>query len=380
MQAKPKTKTDSMFIMLAACPAATAGFLAFLAETAWRYELIPKNDTSYEAFQLDILSIITLVLNFGLVVHLYRQKHTYQSQPSSNNPLLFIPFFIWSKIFGPVFFYGVMIFLTGFVFAMPALLLTKLTTFLAHTPLPLDKFSSLIQRSCGLITGSFALFTILVGISALSRSIRLWGAHKHLKNIATSKTRSAAIGVVELRGTAHAGPGMESGPHIPVLGTNPPYYNEFIQQAFLLQDESGSLLIDPGNDFDTFNPRLFLDIGKDHGLPVLMPGESIYVLGELRINSDNGSAVVGPWRPPHGLPYKRLRALLGPLGDLLQLLDSEDIFIISCGNEKLARNKLFLSRYRWFAFGLWCLSGGGLTAAIALSGLIGQPLLGLSAN
>jgi len=72
MQAKAKTKTDGMFIMLAASPAATSGFLILLAETAWHYELIARNATSYETFQLDILSIITLGLNFGLIGHLCR--------------------------------------------------------------------------------------------------------------------------------------------------------------------------------------------------------------------------------------------------------------------------------------------------------------------
>lgn len=63
-------------------------------------------------------------------------------------------------------------------------------------------------------------------------------------NLATSKTRSLALGLVELQGTAKALPGYDQA--APLLWAGSPQGGH-VTRPFLLEDDTGTVLVDPGD-------------------------------------------------------------------------------------------------------------------------------------
>lgn len=130
-------------------------------------------------------------------------------------------------------------------------------------------------------------------------------------NLATSKTRSLASGLVELQGTAKALPGYDEA--APLLWAGSPQKGH-VTRPFLLEDETGTVLIDPGDTtirtdrtFDTsFNDTIVLTkrCVKHflHERRALFAGDPVHVIGcaepagETNDGAPQGRLVVRPGR------------------------------------------------------------------------------------
>jgi hypothetical protein len=146
------------------------------------------------------------------------------------------------------------------------------------------------------IIGVVVLFSM-----AIMDSIRRSMLVRQIEILPTSKVHSAAIGLVELKGKAVPVSTGDNGPIIlermEAKGDGM-YGSLTITERFYLDDGTGRVLIDPegcsvgsiGNSFEiNLHHALLKPYTAEKGLPEsrLMPGDEVYVLGNLRIDKDD---------------------------------------------------------------------------------------------
>ncbi|MDH4319252.1 MAG: E3 ubiquitin ligase family protein [Desulfobulbaceae bacterium] len=213
---------------------------------------------------------------------------------------------------------------------------------------------------CILAAGSYTLLDFIWR----SRQIR------QLDNIPTSKIRSAAIGLVELRGRAAHYRDTDSACVISSEGLHP----------FYLEDETGRVLIDPKgcrirDDWYWFNAisnTIFemggmlglreivlrnraIEIGVENYHYIVQPGDPLYVIGSLEINDnpavedDERLVVRARKRPGFGEAF--LDVFSGGL-------DYRNIFFISDSGEKSARKLMQQGRKVSLIIGISFTIGG----------------------
>jgi len=199
---------------------------------------------------------------------------------------------------------------------------------------------------------------------------------RQLANLPTSRARSAAVGLVELKGVAR--PVGGSGGPILALRWNMYDYLHPTQELrpFYLEDETGRVLVDPtdcriragwiSDVASAFGCREVVltrrVVKEDRGDAVtrtLMPGDPVYVLGTAEINreapadaADAARLVVRPSRLSHwslSLWWFLFASMKAPAGR-----GAFNVFFLSDGGELRARREILRGlRTVWIAGCVW---------------------------
>lgn len=152
---------------------------------------------------------------------------------------------------------------------------------------------------------------------------------RRVRMLATSKVRSVALGAAELRGRAVAAePGHPPASPIP------------LEKPFYLEDETGRIKIDPRGaalragwfaHLGNRTAELVLEPNANSDLRILMPGDPLFVIGDVQ--SDGDELVIKPTEAPH--PLRALFLQPKAAGDLLWYRrDSRDVFLITNTSER----------------------------------------------
>jgi hypothetical protein len=129
---------------------------------------------------------------------------------------------------------------------------------------------------------------------------------RQIEILPTSKVHAAAIGQVELKGKAVPADGNTKDPiiHSWVEKTADDHYGtRTVLKPFYIDDGTGRILVDPqgasvNSEDSIFDIKMHHAILKSHRLPTgfnesrLMPGDDVYVLGNLQINEGHGDKTI----------------------------------------------------------------------------------------
>jgi hypothetical protein len=221
----------------------------------------------------------------------------------------------------------------------------------------------------------------LLSLIALVRLQTTWAKLRHVRNVPTSRARSAAAGLVELQGVARAVPEPlrgreieERGPHVDwdtvlpegtilgedshaVAGSETRSTTCEVSGRFLLDDGVGRILVDPrGAAFGGFNtlyqfgaPPARIALSKAR----LMDGDPVYVLGTVEPRPDAPALavdaerlVVSAFPADNGSRRPSKRTLpANPFGR-----PAGRVFLLSDSTEPTIRRKLERSLLDTFAF------------------------------
>jgi HEAT repeat protein len=208
-----------------------------------------------------------------------------------------------------------------------------------------------------------ACLDVAVGISGIALSILFtcidsnWRARQaaQVKLLPTSKARSVALGLVELQGRArHISPATRG----PILHYNSRYPDAARKQPFFLEDETGRILIDPGEIrfrhrwMTSFGGRIsetvlknreqLPDLSTPH-IMTLQPGDPVYLLGTAQIDPN---APDGALDSDRLVVRRRSSGLFStPLwrisqGRIKPEHTAEDIFFLTDTREEEARKRI----------------------------------------
>lgn len=162
------------------------------------------------------------------------------------------------------------------------------------SPLFGDLSAYWVDVSWGLL-GAGTIFLI-----ALADSIRRNRLTRQIEVLPTSKVRSVAVGLVELKGKAV--PLKYKGSKAPIIrewreSTGDGASLRRTMSPFLLEDDTGRILVDPA-DINIKSEKMYFSVGlhqailrefhTEKGLTEtrLMPGDPVYVVGNVQINKD----------------------------------------------------------------------------------------------
>ncbi|HPR65392.1 MAG TPA: hypothetical protein PK014_14385 [Thermoanaerobaculia bacterium] len=374
MEAKPKSSVfqDGWFIMALLWPIGVSGILILL------WYLFGKSDLGFEEnWQLAVdffeesIFIIVFFLNVLFVRSLYRQKHTYAPLTFPKNPLWIIPLLLYFVITFSIFFItmGMMV---GIFAGAPPL---GLAAFLVRLGLKAGEGFT-FMKVLAILFSILCIPVLFATVSVFSRIQWALGVRRQIRSLATSKIRSAAMGLVELHGTVcHA----ENRPkECPILGHSPLYddLQVYHNEPFLIEDETGSIRVEPPEGNDTMNPRYALNPHPVHGLRVLMDGEEVHLIGYLGLPDGEGKdPVIKPWIPPYGRWYLRLVDIFGRPGKILRFLAPTDLFLVAVGEERKALRRLFLHQVLWIFLGVVFAVGVAVSLTISISQMLGYAIL-----
>ena len=218
---------------------------------------------------------------------------------------------------------------------------------------------------------------VAVGVAGIVLSIlitcidSIWRSRQaaQVALLPTSKARSAAIGLVELQGRArHVSPSARG----PILHYNARHPELNRKRPFYLEDDSGRILIDPGESHfrtgwkTSFGGRITEivlkrreqkpDLTTAHDMR-LMPGDPIYVIGTAQINQKAPADAVGSER----LVVQRRRpgffqSALWQIsqGKFKPQHRSEDIFFLTDSDEQVATRRIRKGLWQVWAWAfLW---------------------------
>ncbi len=232
---------------------------------------------------------------------------------------------------------------------------------------------------------------LLMALVALSRLGGTWSKLQHVANLPTSKARSAAVGLVEVEGTARVAVGQFDA----AIETRGPAYDwehaipatamlykgtaqasagmqsstcEFLR-PFFVEDATGRILIDPrGARFGSFRtlylfgePPARLALSKDR----LLDGDPVYVMGRVRPRSDAPSLAADAERVVlAAFPDGHRSSAPGWVGRVRAALSKRDVFLVSDTREAGVHRALgdslleaFMSELILFIAALWlCLT------------------------
>jgi hypothetical protein len=188
----------------------------------------------------------------------------------------------------------------------------------------------------------------------LARGIWLRSAGEQIRNLATSKARSAALGLVELKGVAR--PIREEDGSRPILSwavEGGGWTNRV--GPFYVEDETGRVRVEPPADVHVLHDhRIMLTRGDGAGGYAMRPGDPVYVLGRLEVDREAspGTAgedrrVVRAWPPPGARMFRVLRHVrLFGAGGL------PDLFLVTDSGERFADGMMRVLWRRWVILGL----------------------------
>lgn len=141
--------------------------------------------------------------------------------------------------------------------------------------------------------------TLVIFVLALGDMVRRNMLVSQIRNLSTSRVRSAAIGFVELSGTAVP---FRSGAAAPIIRswvekTGGLHSTKTEIRPFYLDDGTGRILVDAtGASVDADKVAFFVDLHQvrlrqhvvEDGLPEgrLMPGDPVFLVGSVQINDD----------------------------------------------------------------------------------------------
>lgn len=349
------------------------GGLIYLLHEAWiiTAPFFQLQTGSPDDFALDIMVPVTLILNIFFVRFLYRQKHTYAPLKFPKNILLAPLLLLWFA-FTFLLFFGTMLMLVGLVTAFPAILVYRLLVWIHHST---NQGDILVRVFSGIIC-VVSVPACMAALSSVSRLIWIFGVSLQVKNLATSTVRGAATGLVELHGlVSHA---ASKNPECPIIGFSPLYETQWVMhtEPFYLDDGTGRVAVIPPLDRDTMNPRYVLNPHPVHGQRVLMEGEEVHLIGELK-QSDNPISVsslhpgqcVEPWIPPYGRFYVRLASFTGKFRRYFLFLAPPDLFLVAAGKERSALGKLLTIQIAWVLVSLILGSGALAVFAVSIHGI-----------
>lgn len=224
--------------------------------------------------------------------------------------------------------------------------------------------------SGGLTPEAAARFTVAVGAAGLcagggllARALWLRAVGQQVDNIATSKVRSAARGLVELIGVARAIDARHPGGPILSGGDNR-------IEPFHLEDETGRVRVEPPFGEIECDDHFALARQRREGGKIderlLQPGDRVYVLGALVENERAPAGAEGPDRlvvrsfpPPWGGFFWAATAL--PLRLLAG--GTPDVFLVANTDEGGVKRGFFrMWRARFIVGALWAASALWLVA------------------
>jgi hypothetical protein len=276
----------------------------------------------------------------------FKQKHTYDAEIYRKRP--------WAIVFGWTFFLSIMLLLVGFLFGTPAWAILK-GTMSAGRSVAVGSGRERLWAAAFLF---LSLPSVLIGVSAISRGLLLWSIQRHVEQLATSTARSAAPGLVELRGVARP-PGAESGF---ICGQIPPD-RDHPAAPFELEDETGRIRVEPPPVSLEDDPRFSAKRHPHYGLPVLEGGDEVVVVGAVSEDPERpGQRRVTPWKAS-GLPFGT------------GLLSRPEIFFLACGDEEFAMRRLLRARLGWLTLGSLLTAGSLILCAASAGILASSPLL-----
>lgn len=359
--------TDGFLVLLWTAPAGLGGTVYVLTRLARRLDAFGAGVFRNESEMASTLVFwIVALVNLVMVIYCYKQKHTYSGFSWPKNVFLMPVVAVWFFIIGPAFFYTVMFCIPGLFVGAPTLVVYQLASKIGsgafrESPLAMYCSSALLALT--------AVPAVVAGVSAVSRSLWVWEVQKNLRNLATSKTTSAAMGFVELQGKAfHA---RQKDPKIPILGRDPRLQaiNELNALPFYVEDAAGRVLVEPPQSSDSMNPHFFLRLHEYHAQPVLMQGDDVYVLGTLEPGAEEGQSAVRPWHPPYGFLYRKFLRLFGRLGRKFEFFAPTDVFVVASGDERAARKRFLRAQYRWLAASIILGLGGTVVLHTLIEGI-----------
>lgn len=199
------------------------------------------------------------------------------------------------------------------------------------------------------------------GLAAFTRGLWQGSARRLVENLATSKVRSAAVGLVELRGRGY--PLSEEDAERPILGSDGRHRRA--HGPFYLDDGTGRVLVEVPPMRMYGDARFALRRLKPGGPEVLMPGDEVHVIGDLVPNPQNEATdepnyIVRPWIPPSSMyPGRWIRLLAAP-----------DVFLVAAGSEKDARHAVVRDQRIHLALGAALAIGALFAMAVGLVGLV----------
>jgi hypothetical protein len=360
-------RTDSALILLLTAPAGMGGTVFALSLAAGRLSVFDAgifNDERH--FAIFVVFFLVALLNLAMVVYFYRQKHTYAGFVMPGNPLLAPVAILWFFVIGPVFFYSVMFFVPALFVGVPGMGVFRLLEMIRIGALDAVPFMRWFFTVLLLLT---AVPAVIAGISAVSRAGWIIHVRGGLRNLPTARTRSAAVGLLELQGRA-LNIGRKE-PDEPILGRDPrrDKIGSYHSSPFYLEDDTGRLLVVPPEMNDSMSPYFFLRLHEVHAQPVLMHGDRVYVIGQLERDAGTGEAVVRPWQPPYGFFYRRLLGVIGRFGRYFEVFSVPLVFVVASGNETEAKARFLRSQYRWMGVSLLLGFGGSVVLTVIMGGL-----------
>ena len=196
---------------------------------------------------------------------------------------------------------------------------------------------------------------LLLGFGAIRRGLWMVSIKRMVENIATSKVRSAAMGLIELHGMAQPSGGDGE---ILACRTEPLAGRQVKVGPFYLEDDTGRVLVDvpadcvPGDDQRVvITERVRME--RDVRFHSLLPGDEVYVIGDMTTQRRDGkdTGVVSPWELPYGrFMLGFTNALFNRKWDLIGIMDLNSmlgfgflphIFLVCDGDEKVAKEAMF---------------------------------------
>ena len=256
-----------------------------------------------------------------------------------------------------------------------------------------------IKNKAGIIVLSavviaWGLAGVVIGLFVFRHIFWLIRIKNNIRNLPTAKIRSAAMGLVELKGVARPlDIGDDDAPILSARSDPDMIYNRIM--PFRLEDDTGKLLVRPPHDADIGTDdyfhltRNFVQQGMFWERS-LMPGDTIYALGNLtteRIEESNGQErtrdVLKPWDPGwrSGLFDELLLSiptrsrLNRRFGWMAPAIPVNSLFLLSDSDEAQAKKHLF--RRAGSALAMTCiwLIGSVFLGAIGMLGVANQALL-----
>lgn len=199
---------------------------------------------------------------------------------------------------------------------------------------------------------------LVFGLGLLARGLWFLAVRTQVENLATSKTRSAALGLVELKGVARR---LTADPAPLLRGSTAA---AALQEPFYIDDDTGWVRVELPRAEILHDDRFALERRyRNEGVleeKVLMPGDPVYVLGGLVVDPSlapdpmNGDRrVLRPYAPPWARPFWAAMSVpLRLMGDA-----PGDLFLVTDVDEVLVK-RLFFRKWRW-----WCAMGALWTSA-----------------
>ncbi len=220
---------------------------------------------------------------------------------------------------------------------------------------------------------------VVVGLAGIGLSILVtyidstWRARQaaQVEILPTSRARSVTLGLVELQGRARP---LSAASGDPILHYNSRDATLYKNQPFYLEDDTGRILIDPGNSrFRTgwktsFGGRITEivlksreqrpELSRPHAM-TLLSGDPVYVIGTAQVNpaapaetADSGRRVVR--RRQSGFfstPFWQISQ-----GKLNPEHAAEDIFFLTDSKEQVARGRIMKGLWQVWAWALLWIS------------------------